>query len=71
MFLKNGTHAYEAGELIQMPNLAQTMEIISRQGMIALYGGSKLAKSFLADLEAAGKLQDSKLYSVYFPDRFK
>ena len=41
---------------MKFPKLAQTLKVISKIGKKALYGPSKTASKFLADLNAAGKI---------------
>ncbi|XP_052083705.1 glutathione hydrolase 1 proenzyme-like [Mytilus californianus] len=46
-------HFYEAGDIVKMPKLARTLDIIANEGVDAFYNGI-LSKDIVADIQDAG-----------------
>ncbi|KAG8177919.1 hypothetical protein JTE90_015354 [Oedothorax gibbosus] len=65
--------SHETGEVLQLndtytrPDLAKTLRVLANEKMNALYGDGSLAKSFLADLKAAGSIIDESDMRRYAP----
>lgn len=51
VFLKNGTDAYDVGEILVQPDLANTLSLIAKKGAKEFYQG-EIAKKIVADLQA-------------------
>ncbi|XP_022907556.2 scoloptoxin SSD14-like isoform X2 [Onthophagus taurus] len=71
MFVNPSTNqVYEKGDLIKRPKLAETLEIIAKEGADALYMGS-LTKQFVEDIQKAGGIiteEDLNKYEVEWKD---
>ena len=54
-FIKENGETFEEGEIIKMPQLAQTLRRIAAEGGDSFYRG-RLARDIMADLTEAGKV---------------
>ena len=65
-FLPNG-HAPAAGELFANPNLANSLELIAKNGRDAFYKGP-IARAIIADMKARKGLLDERDFSTHTAD---
>lgn len=66
-YLKSGGKAYEVGELLKQPDLANTLGIIAREGASSFYTGS-IAKRIVSDLQAHGGMLTFNDFAMHRAD---
>jgi gamma-glutamyltranspeptidase / glutathione hydrolase / leukotriene-C4 hydrolase len=65
VFAPNGSLLRE-GDIVKMPKLSRTLELIAQNGSFAMYGGGPLTQTMVKEINAQGglfTLEDIKDYS--------